>query len=331
MTVTFFLPGEPDLDALERLDPERSPGAFLQGQRVWVLQTYLNLKAAGRPVILSGSVPSEGAVVFYAGHKRQLREGLPRRHGLLVGVRGDRREPLMADAEVVQNSHYADGRNRFYIPHWPQPGLIPRDPVRGDRLDRAAFKGHLENMHPAFRGAEWRDFLNRQGIAWEVDAVESQRISLDGAALKWHDCSAVDLLVGVRPLDARLHRSKPASKLINAWTAGVPAILGPEAALRALRRSELDYFECATPEEAQACVRRLQDEPGLYRAMVENGIERSREFTREAVVHQWEELLFSRLETLARRPWVRFHRLLRPRLKITVKWCLRALAMRPAK
>ena len=52
---------------------------------------------------------------------------------------------------------------------------------------------------------------------------------------------------------------------------------------------------------------------------------------RDAVTRQWEELLFSRLDATAQLLWVRFHRLLRPRLKISIKWCLRALALRPAK
>lgn len=331
MTVTFFLPGEPDLESLGRLDPERDPAEFQRGERIWILQTFLRLKAAGRPVSLSATVPSQGTVVFHATHKRILRRELPRRHGLLAGVRGDRSEPLVADAEVVQNGCYADGVTRFFVPHWPQPGLVPRDPARGDRMERAVFKGNLESIHPSFLSPAWKGFLERQKIDWEVDAVDYQRLARGEASVDWADYSAIDLLVGVRPPDPRLHRSKPASKLVNAWRAGVPAILGPEAAYRDLRRSELDYLECATLEEAEACVLRLKGDAGLYRAMVENGLRRAGEFTRESVTARWEELLYGKLDAVARLPRVRSLHRLPPGLKIAVKWCLRALVLRSAR
>lgn len=331
VTLTFYLPGEPDLEALARVDPERAPAEFQRGERVWILQTYLNLKAAGRPVSLSATVPSRGPVVFHATHKGLLRRDLPRRYGLLAGVRGDRSEPLLADAEVVQNGCFADGDTRFFLPHWPQPGLVPRDPARGARVDRAVFKGNLESLDPSFLSPDWKGFLEGEGIAWEVHAVDYRHLARGEASVDWSDYSATDLLIGIRSPDPRLHRSKPASKLVNAWRAGVPAILGPEAAFRELRRSELDYCECSGVEDARACVLRLKGDAGLYRAMVENGLRRAEEFTREAVTARWGEFLYEKLVAVDRLPRVRFLRRLPPRLKITAKWCLRALALRPAR
>ena len=39
------------------------------------------------------------------------------------------------------------------------------------------------------------------------------------------------------------------SKLINAWLAGCPGILGPESAFQQLRESELDYIEARTVDD----------------------------------------------------------------------------------
>ena len=50
MPVTFFLPGEPDLERLRGLDPERDWSEFVRGEHAWILQTYLRLRGAGRPV-----------------------------------------------------------------------------------------------------------------------------------------------------------------------------------------------------------------------------------------------------------------------------------------
>ena len=83
----------------------------------------------------------------------------------------------------------------------------------------------------------------------------------------------------------------PVTRYANAWLAGVPAILGPESGYRELRRGPLDFLEAATPALAMQSLQRLQDEPGLYRAMVANGLERGAEYTMQAVRARWIELL----------------------------------------
>src|SRR5436309_1927650 len=163
MRVTFFLDAlgaQEDLDGLRRLDPDRDWRSFQRGEQVWVLQTYLRLARAGRPVELAAMPPGEGLIVFHAKQARALR----------------RQRHLLGDAVLV---------------------------------------------------------------------------------------------LAVRP-EGR-STNKPASKLVNAWLAGVPALLGPEIAYRELRRSELDYCEVSSLAEAQAAVDRLLGDPGLYNAMVENG------------------------------------------------------------
>src|SRR5262245_38198098 len=71
--VTFFLHGEPDLERLEALDPDRDPGEFRTGERAWILQTCLRLRDAGHPVRLSAEWPGEGIVVFSSKQRRVLR------------------------------------------------------------------------------------------------------------------------------------------------------------------------------------------------------------------------------------------------------------------
>lgn len=329
MKVTFFLAGEKDIEALRDLDPDRDWRELQLGDRAWILQTYLRLVRAGFPAELAASPPSEGIIVFHAKHSRALRSQWRRlRRTVLLGVRADNREPLIADFEVVQNGRFADARRRFFIPHWPQPALIPRDVSRGASIRRIAFKGFEQNLHPDFRSPAWRELLADKGIEWEVDAVPFAGAATDRLSIDWPDFRQVDLLLAVRPKDWRLWTSKPASKLFNAWLAGVPALLGPEHAYRELRRSELDYLEAGSLEEAKTAVLRLLEQPDLYQAMVENGRARGAEYTAEATLARWLELLTGRIPALAFRYSSR--RLPLP-VRVAGRWLLRTATLRPAR
>lgn len=65
---------------------------------------------------------------------------------------------------------------------------------------------------------------------------------------EWHDYQHVDAVLAIRDCPPVVLATKPASKLINAWKAGVPALLGPEPAYRELRTSPLDFLEAASAE-----------------------------------------------------------------------------------
>lgn len=300
MRVRFLLPGEGDLDELRALDPDRDVERFKRGECAWVLQTYLRLAAAGQPVELVDRPPADGVVVFHAKHRRWLR-----RHGgrmpavVLVGVRGDLRSPAIADFEVLQNGFHADGRRLFHVPHWPQPGLIPRDPARGDEIRRIAYHGFARNLEAGFRERRWLDFLAERGIEWHYGAAEFAGPTTDRITLAWHDFREVDLVLAVRPPSPDLHPAKPATKLINSWLAGVPALLGAEVAYRELRRSPLDYVEVADVDQAIGAVERLAGDPALYRAMRGRSAKRTEEHTPERWIAIWSELLFETVPRLA--------------------------------
>ena len=114
------------------------------------------------------------------------------------------------------------------------------------------------------------DELRRRGIEYVIDAVEYRGVETDAASLRWTDYSDVDLVLAVRP-PIGTYTDKPASKLYNAWRAGVPALLGPEPAFRELYTDPLDYVEVSTVEDALAAIDRLRAEPDLYRRMIDRG------------------------------------------------------------
>ena len=306
MRVAFFLHGESRLDALKELDPERDFGEFQTGERAWILQTYLRLRRAGYEVELTDRWPQSGLLVFSSKQRRILKRlGGPTDEVRLLGIREDVGVPLIADWEVLQNGRYADGRRRFFVPFWPQPGLIPRDASRGHLLQRAGYKGFIGNLHRDFRSERWPRFLAERGIDWTCDAPRYGGSQRNWAVTGWNDYREIDLIVAIRPADRALHVRKPAAKLYNAWLAGVPALLGKEYAFRELRRGAEDYIEISSLAEAMQAVGVLLAQPERYAAMVSNAHRRAVEFTSEAILRQWAELLFQTLPARAQDAHVR--------------------------
>ena len=286
--VTFFADvADAELAGWRAFRPDAEPHRLLRGEECWIAQTHARLRDAGVPVRLDNRVPDAGIVVFYAGDKRAVwRAHAPRSPALLVAVRSDRHPVGFADVEIVQNASSADGARTRHVPHWPQAGLLPRDPARGARVRTVLFPGTPQNLHPGFRGGAWQRFLADRGLEFRCHYANAC-----GGPPAWHDYRDVDVMLGVRPAARRLVANKPAWKLVNAWLAGVPAILGPEVAYRELRRDPLDYLEAAGPDAAVQALARLLDEPGLYAAMVTNGRRRGADFTVEANLRRWRELL----------------------------------------
>lgn len=307
LPVTFYLADEPDIAGISRLDPDVDHDAFRPGELSWVAQTYLRLRDAGFPVALRSTPPESGLVVFHAKHKHALARQASGRRGLIfVAIRADNSSPLLADFEVLQSGRFADDRNRFWIPFWPQPGLLPRDPGRGTTLERVAYMGRIENLHPQFRGEVWRQELAALGLEWVLREVRfaktagtrpvGPRREGEGAGgetrIDWEDYRKLDAVIAVRPYEPQLFFAKPASKLINAWRAGVPALVGPEFASREIRRTDDDFLEVADARAALAALRRLRDDPELYSRIVAAGRRRAPEFSFAALTARWAELLF---------------------------------------
>ncbi|MCB1010000.1 MAG: hypothetical protein KDB94_14045 [Acidobacteria bacterium] len=304
LPVRFFLP-EPSAE-LERLaagDADRDWRELTTGDRIWILQTFLRLKARGLPVELVAEPPvgRPGILLFHSKHEKALLRRPRAAEQVLVGVRADNRQPLAAEFEVVQNGRFADGVRRFFLPHWPQPGLLPRDPARGDRIEVASYKGYLANLRADFRAPDWEAWLGSRGVRWQLDAIDFDRRAEDADHLLWADYRAVDLLVAVRPPERKFRYAKPASKLVNCWLAGVPALLGVEYAARELRRDPLDYLEVPDAEAARAAIERLLGDPGEYRARIEHGRVRGRELAPDSIADRWQALLFETLPPLAAR------------------------------
>uniref|UniRef100_A0A832M306 Glycosyltransferase family 1 protein n=1 Tax=Oscillatoriales cyanobacterium SpSt-402 TaxID=2282168 RepID=A0A832M306_9CYAN len=263
------------------------------GSSSWIVQTYLQLKCRGLDVhLVSHFVP--GAICVVSREelmKRQLLKRCLPFNCYLVVCQQDRPRPSICEHRIVQNRVNVLSENDHFMPHWCQPDLKARSPERGDRVETIAFKGRWYYLPEPYKGEHFIAQLNALGYQFSTDA--DHRVNLSD----WTDYSETDVLLAVRDRSSLYLESKPPTKLINAWLAGCPALLGPEPAYQELRQSELDYIEVCSPEEVLHALHRLRSEPGLYQAMVENGWQRAKDFTPNAIALLWRNLLAGTIST----------------------------------
>ncbi len=270
-----------DIDALAAEDVDRLPQRFRSGVDVWIAQTYLRLReplrAAGIEARFGDRFPPGALCIAHRDDLNKFTSGAQR--AFVVAVRADRPPVCIGERVIVQNNVMPDTQRRRFVPLWPQPGLLPRNPDRGDRLETMAYFGREGALPPWFREPHFAAALAQCGVRFEIrhDA--------------WHDYRDVDLVLAHRLESRSMLRVKPATKLVNAWLAGVPALLGDEPAYRALRQSERDYVQVAAAGDAINAVRTLKSDRARYRDMVENGSRRGREFSVEATAERWLDLL----------------------------------------
>ena len=261
----------------------------------WVLRTCDQLRRAGLPATLAAEQRADAVNIVYV---RDFGRRARRRDAFAVVPLSDAHYTMLADFRIFQNGLWRAGNKGWTIWHWPQPATMPRDPGRGDRVERLVYKGRLANPDPAFRSETFRARLAELGVELVTDGF----FSGVGGHQDWSDYTTADLVLAVRSLTPYDARKKPASKLVNAWFAGVPAILGPEPVFREQRRSAEDFIEVRAPGEALDAVARLRESPELYRVMVRNGRARSAEFTEARLKRMWRDALAGPIST-AFRAW----------------------------
>ena len=147
------------------------------------------------------------------------------------------------------------------------------------QYETVVFMGHAFNLAEELRSEGFRAELRELGMRLVVRDEN------------WWDYGDADVVLAVRGGTDMYLAVKPASKLINAWMAGCPAILNPEIGYSELRSSELDYLEATDAGQVLEALRRLKEQPDLFRRMVDRGRERAREFETSRIADRWEEVI----------------------------------------
>lgn len=274
----------------------------------WILRTWAELRRRGLPVELASEFPAQGTVVALTGNlpaSFQCPAGV-----FLVGVAADGLSHPAASLHVLQNPAHARRLSRAVaIPHWPQPGLVPRPAERGETFEHADFFGDPRNLAPELRDPGWQDKLLREA---------GMRLRLRPAP-EWSDYSSTDCALGIRDFEGRPHLNKPASKLINAWLAGVPFVGGLESSFQAEGKPGVDCLLCGSPEEVLEALLLLKSNPGLRSEIVEAGRARARAFTEDAIAERWRQVLWEQVPEAAA-SWKKKPPALQAALRMARKW-----------
>jgi hypothetical protein len=269
-----------DIDALDESDVARAPQRFVGGRNSWIAQSFLRLRGAiashGWNATAGPGFPAGAICIAHRDDVNRFASGAHASY--LVVVRADRAPVEACDLAIVQNGLGPERHERF-VPLWPQPGLLARDAQRGPRIERLAYHGRTSSMPPWFADPEFHRLLARRGVVLQVKARG------------WEDYRDVDLALAARSDCHRVLADKPATKLYNAWIAGVPMLASPEPAYCELRRVPLDFIEVHGPADVLESIDLLRANPRLYRAMVDNGRARGASFDIDATRERWMRLL----------------------------------------
>lgn len=257
---------------------------LLSGEDAYIIQTYVQLKLRGLNVhLVSKFIPNQ---ICLAHYDCLAIKDYPF-NSYVVCCRVDRPKPKICEATIVQNPLLICDEKTYYIIHWTLLNIIPRKRDRGDKITNIIYRGGSGNLAKIFKSQEFLHQLQLMNINMSISIpINSKKIKVN-----WNDYSEGDLVLAVRNLTEYDLTLKTDHKLTNAWTAGVPALLGPEPAYQRLRKSELDYIEVRSPEDVISAIQRLRDNPKLYRAMIENGLERAKAFAPDKIAQDWRNLL----------------------------------------
>ena len=156
----------PDLARLDECDVARHAERFRGGVNNWIVQTYLRLRAplaASRMHATIGETFLPGCINL--AHRDSLNRALlPYHRSFIVGVRADRPPLHLCRWEVMQNDLEPEHGRKRYVPLWPQPGLVARDPSRGTTLQRIAYFGRTISAPAWFRDPAFHAALRAIGV-----------------------------------------------------------------------------------------------------------------------------------------------------------------------
>jgi hypothetical protein len=236
----------------------------------------LVLKKQGLPVHLSHRFNKRHINIAFG---RTLQKLWKRPDVFVVDVKADvPRDYWGRNLQIVQNEAAEDpGKKKFYIPHWPQPGLIKRDPLRTD-VKNVAYAGRLNNL--LLGKTNLSEIINRLGLRF---------INLNQR--NWNDFSNMDICIGIRSFDTNTYKNKPATKLYNSWHAQVPFIGGYESAFEQTGIPGENYLRVKNIDEMVDALNKLRDNRDFYNFLVENGNKAKVKYDLNSIAKKWVDFL----------------------------------------
>lgn len=260
------------LNGVDEIDPCIAARSDLS----WCFHAYrMLLKRGNLPVFCSNRLIRDAVNIVHATQLSDI-NGDP--SFFSVCVQGDYPDEHDAHFFIVQNLNQLSV-NKYYMPHWVQPGIIKRSFLRHG-VHSVAYVGPNEVEIPMNYEQKLNQFLEPYHI---------RVVSLVGKL--WYDFSNVDVLIGIRSFDNNPHNTKPPSRLFTAWHAGIPFIGGCDSAYTQVGRPGMDYLQVDSLEMAAKAVMLLKDDKWLYSRLVTNGSSKAWQYSNENIARLWEYVL----------------------------------------
>ncbi len=296
MEVFFYLPEKylPDPARQEAWKSDTittlEEGGKIACAQCWIYQTWLALEKSGCRVQLVHALPEEGVLVTLSGCVgANFRPG-PRL--FFADIVADFVPHPAAHLHILQNAVHAQ-RLPFsvFMPLWPHPNLLPRDPARGTLFENLGFFGDVSNLAPELRDAGWQQSLREQtGLTLQIVGAD-----------RWHDYRETDCVLAVRGFDGSAYLHKPSTKLYNAWLANVPFVGGGDSAYRGDAEPGREYLAANSLPELEAHLKRLATNAAFRKELVQAGMRKSKQFDRPAILERWRVLVENTLPEAAAR------------------------------
>ncbi|MBM3856887.1 MAG: glycosyltransferase family 1 protein [Verrucomicrobia bacterium] len=297
MNISFYLPEKyfPSEKWLQAWQEHRPLPLEESGKAAavhcWIYQTWTLLREAGIETSLVKELPTRGVVLALSGTlDSSLRSNHHASDFFLVDIVADGLPHPAAHLHIVQNNAHAQRLpNSCFIPLWPQAALIPRQKSRATLFERVAFFGDPKNLAEEFFSFSWQQHLQEK-LSLEFEIRRADR---------WHDYSDVDAVVAIRDFSRSRQLHKPATKLYNAWLAGVPFIGGHDSAYQTDGQPGVDYLVASSPKQVLEHLRRLKEDFDFRSRLIQNGSESVKKFNQRATLERWKILIQETLPTLA--------------------------------
>ncbi len=296
MRISFYLPRpflpseENQIAWREGRNPVLEKKGKIASAQAWIFQTWAFLQRHGFHTDLVHDLPPDGIVISLAG---SLPSDFNPPHKLFVaGIVADGLPHPAAHVHIVQNSLHARRLpGSIFMPHWPQPGLIPRDMGRRDTFKRIVFFGDENNLAAELKALQWhRELYNKTGATLEVRGAD-----------RWNDYSDADAAVAICNFRGSRRLHKPATKLYNAWLAGVPFVGGMDSAYASDGLAGVNYLAVRSPNEALNAFVALANDSKLRQTLVQEGTRAAQAFTPESTARRWKILLADGLPARAKK------------------------------
>lgn len=289
MQTIFYIPEHhlPDKERRAAWESGHPPALLGSGKsasaQAWLFQTWTEVREK-TGAALATSLPPEGRIVTLSNFLPPHFRASPGQ--CIAAVVADFLPHPGAQIQIVQNAAHAKRLpGSVFIPHWPQPNLIPRSAGRAGRFETLAYFGDPKNLAPELQSREFQNQLRtRCGLALEIRGPD-----------RWHDYSGIDAILAVRDFSKARHLHKPATKLYNAWLAGVIPVTGLDSACAAEGTDGTDFLRAGSPAEMLGRLEQLKNDPGLRRRIVSAGQKKTASRNRDAVRQIWLDFLSGQL------------------------------------